>query len=186
MKKEQIFGIGIVAIFAIVIGYFFFSSESVAPGEIPSYVTGEMRMIYEYANTPEGGALLEQIPCYCGCKYEGHKHTKNCYWRDDGTFDKHGITCSVCFDIATKAKAMKEEGKDVCAIRNEIDKFYEPNKHLGTETPMPAGCAAETTAESQTAEKTNEQSTNNAANAPTGLAIGKSCPTSQTDSKFKC
>ena len=60
--------------------------------------------VYEWAKTPEGAGLLEQMPCYCGCKYEGHKHVRHCYWRDDGSFDKHGITCSVCFDIAKKTK----------------------------------------------------------------------------------
>ena len=69
-----------------------------------------------------------------------HKHTRHCFWRDDNTFDKHGITCSVCFNIAIETKKMHEEGKDICEIRKAIDKFYEPNKHLGTDTPMPEGC----------------------------------------------
>ena len=103
-------------------------------------MSGEKRMIYEWAKTPEGAALLEQMPCYCGCKFEGHKHTRHCFWRDDGSFDKHGITCSVCFDIAKKTRQMHEQGIDICTIRKEIDKFYEPNKHLGTDTPMPANC----------------------------------------------
>jgi len=45
-------------------------------------------------------------------------------------------------DIAKKTKEMHEQGKDICTIRKEIDAFYEPNKHLGTDTPMPAGCTA--------------------------------------------
>ncbi len=133
--------IGLIIILAVfgVIAYFFISSES-AIYEIPPYVTGEVRTIYEWAKTPEGGALLEQIPCYCGCKYDGHKHTKNCYWKDNGEFDKHGITCSVCFDIAKKSRQMYEQGSDVCEIRKTIDDFYKPNAHLGTLTPYPAGC----------------------------------------------
>lgn len=137
--KETLIGAGILIVFIAGIAYFFLSSE-VAKAEIPSYVTGDMRMIYEWAKTPEGWALLEQIPCYCGCKYEGHKHARHCFWRDDGTFDKHGVTCSVCFDIAKKAKRMSEEGTGVCEIRKDVDKFYEPNSHLGTDTPMPEGC----------------------------------------------
>ena len=140
MKKERLIGLIIVIIFIGVIAYFFSSSSGTAKYEIPSYVTGEMRMIYEWAKTSEGAALLEQMPCYCGCKYEGHKHTRHCYWRDDGSFDKHGITCSVCFDIAKKTKEMHEQGIDICTIRKGVDKFYEPNKHLGTDTPIPQGC----------------------------------------------
>lgn len=139
MKKEKIVSIIVVLLFVSVIAYFFISSES-AGTDIPSYVTGEKREIYEWARTDEGAALLEQMPCYCGCKFEGHKHTRHCFWQDDGTFDKHGITCSVCFDIAKKTKQMHEGGKTVCEIRKDVDSFYEPNKHLGTETPMPARC----------------------------------------------
>lgn len=137
--KGKIIGLVIIIVFLGIIAYFFISSSSKA-NSIPPYVTGEMRMIYEWAKTPEGGNLLEQVPCYCGCKYEGHKHARHCYWDDEGNFDKHGITCSVCFDIAKKTKEMHEQGMDICTIRKEIDAFYEPNKHLGTETPMPEGC----------------------------------------------
>lgn len=140
IPKEGMIILAIVIIFVGIIAYFFISTGTLKAGEIPSYVTGEMRAMYEWSKTPEGAALLEQLPCYCGCKYEGHLHTRHCFWRDDGTFDKHGITCSVCFDIAKKTKQMHEQGIDICTIRNEVDAFYAPNKHLGTETPMPAGC----------------------------------------------
>ena len=139
MKKEKVISIIVVVLFIGVIAYFFIASEN-ASNEIPSYITGEMREMYEWAKTPEGAALLKKMPCYCGCKYEGHKHTRHCFWRDDGSFDQHGITCSVCFDIAKKTKEMHEKGIDICTIRKEVDKFYEPNKHLGTETPMPDDC----------------------------------------------
>src|SRR3989344_7269958 len=129
IDKGKIIGLVIIIAFLGIIAYFFISSSG-KTNDIPPYVTGEMRMIYEWAKTPEGSKLLEQIPCYCGCKYEGHKHTRHCYWDDDGSFDKHGITCSVCFDIAKKTKEMNEQGVDICTIRKEIDAFYEPNKHL--------------------------------------------------------
>ena len=140
MEREKMIGLIIVLLFLAPIAYFFIFSEMLATGEIPSYVTGEQREIYEWAKSPEGKALLEQVPCYCGCKYEGHRHSRDCFWKDDGTFDKHGITCSVCFDIARKAKGMHEEGKGVCEIVKAIDDFYRPNAHLRTETPMPEGC----------------------------------------------
>lgn len=140
LPKGRILVLALIAVFVGSIAYFFVSSETLKPGEIPSYVTGEMRAMYEWAATPEGKVLLEQMPCYCGCKYEGHLHTRHCFWRDDGTFDKHGMTCSVCFDIAKKTKQMHEQGIDICTIRKDVDSFYEPNKHLGTNTPMPAGC----------------------------------------------
>ena len=106
-KDNKIVGLVIVLLLLGTIGYFFFSPGT-PKGEIPPYITGEMREIYEWAKTPIGIELLEQIPCYCGCKYEGHKHTRHCYWKDNGNFDKHGITGSVCFDIATKTQERYE------------------------------------------------------------------------------
>jgi hypothetical protein len=139
IEKEKIIGLVIVLAFIGIIAYFFISSGT-STWQIPPYVSDEMREIYEWANTTIGKQLLEQVPCYCGCKFEGHLHTRHCFWRDDGRFDKHGLTCSVCFDTAVKTKEMYEQGSDICEIRKTIDKFYEPNKHLGTETPMPEGC----------------------------------------------
>ena len=139
MKKESMAGIVIVLIFLGVMVYFFTATET-TKSEIPLFVSGETRTIYEWAKTPDGATLLEQIPCYCGCKYEGHKNAYNCFWTDEGKFDKHSATCSVCLDIALKTKKMYDEGKDVCTIRKEIDKFYETNKNLETDTPLPAGC----------------------------------------------
>ncbi len=140
MQKERIIGLIIIIAFVSFVTYFFFSSEALEPGQIPVYVTGEMRLMYEWSKTPEGASLLEKIPCYCGCKYEGHKHARHCFWKDNGKFDKHGITCSVCFDITKKTMQMHNEGKGICEIRKEIDAFYAPNAHLGTETPMPEEC----------------------------------------------
>ena len=140
LEKNKIIGLFVVLLFVGVIAYCFISSGGKATYEIPPYVTGEVRTVYEWAKTSPGKELLEQMPCYCGCKYEGHLHARHCYWRDDGSFDKHGITCSVCFDIAKKTKERYEEGKSICEIRKEVDSFYDPNKHLGTDTPMPEGC----------------------------------------------
>lgn len=138
--NTKIIGLALLVLFVGAVAYFFISATNTK--DIPAYVTGEKRAVYEWARTEEGKALLEQMPCYCGCTYEGHRHSRDCFWRDDGTFDKHGITCSVCLDIALKARRTNAEGKDVCAIRKEIDRFYLPNKHLGTNTPMPLGCGA--------------------------------------------
>jgi ribosomal protein L23 len=122
MNSKLVAGVAIL-IFFIVIGYLFFTSQ-VAGTDIPPHVTGEMRDIYEWAKTPQGVALLESMPCYCGCKYEGHLHTRHCFWKDDGSFDKHGITCSVCLDIAKKVRAMNADGKTVCEIRQAVEAIF--------------------------------------------------------------
>ena len=139
MEQAKIAGLILVVVVLGGICYFFLSTET-AKAEIPGTVQGEMRVIYEWAKTPEGWAALEKVPCYCGCRFEGHLHARHCFWRDNGDFDKHGITCSVCLDIAKKVKAGLEEGKDICTLRNEVDAFYAPNVSLATPTPMPAEC----------------------------------------------
>ncbi len=109
--------------------------------KIPSEVTGRTRQMYEWSNTSVGWELLEQIPCYCGCKNtSNHKHERDCFWTDDGEYDKHGSNCYICVDIAEKTKQLHEAGKDICEIRNTIDALYASDANLGTDTPMPAGC----------------------------------------------
>ncbi len=139
MDKGKIVGLIVILLFLGAIAYFFLPKFT-APKEIPSYVTGERREMYEWSKISPGKELLQQIPCYCGCKFDGHKNAYNCFWTDEGKFDEHSATCSVCLDIALKTKKMYDEGSDVCTIRKAIDKFYEPNKALATETPMPEGC----------------------------------------------
>jgi hypothetical protein len=51
---------------------------------IPANVTGELRIAYAFDLTEEGDDLLEQMPYYCGCKYEGHMHARDCFWTDEG------------------------------------------------------------------------------------------------------
>lgn len=142
MDQTKMISAGIVILVLAGIAFFFLSSET-AKSDIPPTVTGEIRTLYEWAKTPEAKAALEQIPCYCGCKFEGHLHARHCFWRDNGDFDKHGVTCSVCQDIAKRVKAGLEKGESICTIRNDIDKLYLPNRDLKTPTPYPSQCGAD-------------------------------------------
>ena len=136
---KNVISLIIVIIFIGTISFFLFRPK-LKPYEIPSHVTGDTREIYEWAKTERGIEVLEQIPCYCGCKYEGHLHTRHCFWEDDGTFDDHGQTCGVCQHIGKTSMEMDNEGKDICEIRNFIDDFYVENILMSTDTPMPEGC----------------------------------------------
>ena len=140
MKKLTATVLIIVILIVGAVAYYLILQKTLAPGEIPAYVTGEMREVYGWAKTAEGKVLLEQVPCYCGCSYEGHKHARHCFWRDDGVFDNHAISCSTCFNTGKKVMEMHEEGKNICEIRKEIDDFYKDVKNLVTETPMPESC----------------------------------------------
>ena len=103
-------------------------------------VTGDLRVAYAFALTDEGNDLLEQMPCFCMCKNIDHMHTRDCFWTDEGKWDKHGMRCLICIEIAMNTKMMHEDGKDVCEIREKIDSHYERIAEHATETPMPEGC----------------------------------------------
>ena len=107
---------------------------------IPVNITGDLRVAYAFAKTEKGNELLEQIPCYCGCKNIEHKHTRDCFWNNNGEWDKHGVRCRICVEIAMNTKLMHEDGKNVCEIREKIDSHYERIAEYSTETPMPEGC----------------------------------------------
>lgn len=55
----------------------------------------EVREAYEFAlQRPE---VLEAMPCFCGCAYDGHQHNRDCFvqgFAPDGsvTLDPHGLT----------------------------------------------------------------------------------------------
>jgi len=112
------------------------------PGKdpIPANITGDLRVAYAFALTEEGNDLLEQMPCFCMCKNLGHMHTRDCFWTDEGKWDKHGVRCRICVEIAMNTKLMYEDGKDVCEIREKIDSHYQWIAEHATETPMPEGC----------------------------------------------
>ena len=140
MKKETAAILIVIILVAGAAAYYFITPKTLAPGEIPGYVTGETLAIYEWAKTSEGKSLLEQVPCYCGCAYENHQHARNCFWRDDGTFDNHGTSCSTCLNIGKKVMEMSKQRKNICEIRRDIDEFYKDLKHLASNTSMPEGC----------------------------------------------
>lgn len=113
-----------------------------AAGQIPDYVTGSVRALYQWVGTAEGSAILEQVPCYCRCRDRGHRHTRDCYWTDEGEFDGHAVNCGECLAEAMTAKKMHEQGSDVCAIRKAIDLQFAAQADIATDTPMPEGCEA--------------------------------------------
>ena len=107
---------------------------------IPANVTGELIIVYAFSLTEEGNDLLEQqMPYYCGCKNVDHMHARNCFWTDEGEWDKHGVRCKVCVEIAVNTKLKHEDGKSVLEIREKIDSNYERVADYATETPMPVG-----------------------------------------------
>ena len=98
------------------------------------------RAIYAFAGTkPE---VLKYIPCYCGCRSQGHQSNHDCYVKrrsPDGSvteWDSHGVTCPLGPDITGDVMLWHDQGKPVTIIRQDIDREFS-SRGPATLTPEP-------------------------------------------------
>lgn len=72
--------------------------------------------------------VLSQVNCYCGCIInQGHKNNRDCFIKDDNTFDLMGLNCGLCVKTALTAKQMLSEGKSVSEISKYVDSKWGNN-----------------------------------------------------------
>lgn len=85
-----------------------------------------VRQAYQFAVA--NPAVLQEVPCYCGCGGMGHTSSYSCFVNaspDGGRqFDGHALGCSICVDIALDAMRMLKQGKSVPEIRLYVDVVY--------------------------------------------------------------
>ena len=98
-----------------------------------------IRAAYEFAaRNPD---ILEYVPCFCGCQTAGHQGNADCFVAErnaDGSvrrWDTHGMSCTVCIDVARDSMQMYASGASVRDIRSAIDSKY---AQYQTKTPTPA------------------------------------------------
>ncbi|MGD2067175.1 MAG: CYCXC family (seleno)protein [Gemmatimonadota bacterium] len=64
--------------------------------------------------------VIDGIYCYCNCaEHSGHYSLLDCFTSD------HAARCDVCLSEATMAYQMSRDGKDLKAIRAEIDSRFQ-------------------------------------------------------------
>jgi hypothetical protein len=64
-------------------------------------------------------SIVDGIFCYCNCSdHSGHYSLLDCFASD------HAARCDVCLSEATMAYQMSRDGKDLKAIRAEIDSRF--------------------------------------------------------------
>lgn len=85
--------------------------------------------------------VLRYIPCYCGCRGQGHTSNYDCYVREvrpDGSvqLDPHALGCGICVGITRDVAQLAAAGTPLPAIRAAIDTSYSP-AGPGTNTPLP-------------------------------------------------
>jgi hypothetical protein len=108
-----------------------------APPRPPEVVTAAYQFAAEH---PE---VLSYIPCFCGCQQAGHRGNHECFVRSRAAngdiieWDEHGVECTVCIDVATRARQMHASGASVADIRAAVDREFGPLSPTSTPTPKP-------------------------------------------------
>jgi hypothetical protein len=89
------------------------------------------------------GAEMMYIPCYCGCRMQGHRSNHDCFVSKraaDGRgteWNRHAMTCPLAGDITGDVTLWTEQGRALFEIRNDIDREYS-SRGPGTPTPLPS------------------------------------------------
>ncbi|MEE8168715.1 MAG: PCYCGC motif-containing (lipo)protein [Candidatus Hydrothermarchaeales archaeon] len=100
-------------------------SPQSTPVNLPSYAYTNEKILDGYTKAVEIQDILQWIPCYCGCGgHSNHKSVKNCFIKEDGSFDEHASQCEMCLDIAISSYRWWTEGVPLKEIRERIDRAY--------------------------------------------------------------
>jgi hypothetical protein len=87
----------------------------------PALFTGKIAEGYRIAR--ERPALLERLPCYCGCYLSsGHQNNLDCFR------DRHGETCDMCLEIALEAEKLARTGYSAADIKAIVDRRFAPRQ----------------------------------------------------------
>jgi hypothetical protein len=106
--------------------------------QMPAYVKNSPSTVQQaYQFAVANPAVLEDIPCYCGCGAMGHSSNFACYVAErhqngEIVYDPHAIGCSICVDITLDTMRLLKEGKNVSEIREYVDLTY---SRYGPPTP---------------------------------------------------
>lgn len=93
----------------------------------PARSLAEIRAAYAFAaRRPE---VLQSLPCFCGCKRQGHEGNEACYVKGRSAagvprWTDHAVTCGMCVDITHDAIVMTDDHQPVDAIRRAIEMKY--------------------------------------------------------------
>lgn len=98
------------------------------------------RAIYAFAGTKP--QILQHIPCYCGCRSQGHRSNHDCYVKQrsaDGRvteWNNHGLMCPLGPDITGDVMLWHDRGRSLSTIRQDIDREF-GSRGPATPTPEP-------------------------------------------------
>jgi hypothetical protein len=96
-----------------------------------------------YALVGKHADTLEYMPCYCGCRSEGHQSVMQCYIRrrtPDGQiveWHPHGRMCPMGADIAGDAVLWHQNGTPLEQVRAGIEREYSSRGPATVTPPVP-------------------------------------------------
>ena len=139
IMKKIYFIVIIIIIVSVIGGIVYIKSQKkiVDAGQLldkflsSNQTSSEVQEAYHFAlANPDN--ILSQMPCYCGCIQRGvHKNNRDCFINEDARgndyFDKMGLNCGTCIDIALAVKNLYGQGKSAQEIKDVIT-----NKFKGT------------------------------------------------------
>lgn len=107
----------------------------------PDYVRADAQTEEAYAYALQHPAIVQWMPCYCGCAAMGHGSNLDCYYKhgqpgDRADFEEHASFCDICVQITLKTKHLVAEGKSLHEIRQVIDQTF-GGSAPGTSTEQP-------------------------------------------------
>lgn len=107
----------------------------------PAYTHVSARTEEAYSYAMEHQAVLQWIPCFCGCGAMGHGNNADCYFEPSANgsivFEEHASYCGVCVDITLRTKQLAASGASLSSIRTTIDAEF-GGVGPGTDTERPA------------------------------------------------
>lgn len=98
------------------------------------------RALYAFAGTKP--AVLQHIPCYCGCVKDGHTSAHDCFVCRRSTtgvvteWNQHGMVCPLATDITGDVMLWDEQGESLKVIRQRIEREFQ-SRGPATDTPLP-------------------------------------------------
>ena len=95
-----------------------------------------------YAFAARNAETLRFIPCYCGCRREGHESALNCFvkgFTPQGApiWNDHSFTCLLCVNIVREVSLMSSRGMSLPAMRQQIEEHHASLFATATATPVP-------------------------------------------------
>ena len=112
------------------------SSATAEGPQFPDFVYSSQTSLDAYRLAVDNRELFSQMPCYCGCAKLDvpHQNLDQCFFMEDGGFEKHAAYCTICGDIAVAAAGWQSEGKTTAEIRQLVDNKF---RDVGPATNTP-------------------------------------------------